>query len=90
MSYPPSAYVCIVIEVSLLSLALADRLNVMRFQLRKANTELQDLNENLERRVVEKTRDIRSILDNLPQAIFQVKSRNGRAVIDEEYSLVIS
>ncbi len=75
-----------VIEVSLLSLALADRLNVMRFQLRKANTELQDLNENLEQRVVEKTRDIRSILDNLPQAIFQVKARNGKPVIDEEYS----
>jgi signal transduction histidine kinase len=75
-----------VIEVSLLSLALADRLNVMRSQLRKANTELQDLNENLEMRVVEKTRDIRSILDNLPQAIFQVKSRDGKTVIDEEYS----
>jgi signal transduction histidine kinase len=79
-----------VIEVSLLSLALADRLNVMRYQLRKANTELQDLNENLEQRVVEKTRDIRSILDNLPQAIFQVKSQSGRIVIDEEYSLFLS
>lgn len=78
-----------VIEVSLLSLALADRLNVMRYQLRKANTELQDLNENLEQRVVEKTRDIRSILDNLPQAIFQVKSKNGKPVIDEEYSLFL-
>jgi hypothetical protein len=79
-----------VIEVSLLSLALADRLNVMRSQLRKANSELQDLNENLELRVVEKTRDIRSILDNLPQAIFQVKAKNGRPIIDEEYSLFLS
>ena len=75
-----------VVEVALLSLALADQLNVMRADLKRANSELKDLNENLEQKVVEKTRDIKSILANLHLGIFQVKNPDHAYIIDSEYS----
>ncbi|MFW7380715.1 MAG: 7TM diverse intracellular signaling domain-containing protein [Oligoflexus sp.] len=75
-----------VIEVALLSIALADRLNTMRNALKKTNAELKDLNENLELKVVEKTHDIKTILATIPQGIFQVRIINDHPVIDQEFS----
>ncbi len=75
-----------VIEVALLSWALADQLNVMRAELKKANSELKEFNETLEQKVVEKTRDIKSILSNIHQGIFQVKNPAHSYEIDQEYS----
>ena len=45
--------------------------------------EIQDLNESLEDRVVERTRDIRSILKNLPQGVFQIGEQSGLTILDE-------
>ncbi len=75
-----------VIEVSLLSLALADRLNSMRAQLKKVNDDLRHLNENLETIVHEKTLDIRSIMANIRQGVFQIKMQGSSLEIDQEYS----
>ena len=48
--------------------------------------EVDDLNENLERKVEEKTRDIRSTLDNIPQGVFRILGKNDDLWIDDEYS----
>jgi signal transduction histidine kinase len=79
-----------VLEISLLSFALADRLNTLKKQLSVANAELRVFNENLEQKVEEKTRDIKSILENIPQGIFQVKITDGQLAVDDEYSKFIA
>ena len=67
-----------IIEVSLLSLALADRLNVL-------SKELKGLNANLENQVAEKTQDIRSMLTHLPVGVFQVQMQS-ELKMSSEYS----
>ena len=74
-------------EVIILSLALADKINILRKQnlliiseLKNSNLDLKneklkvtELNKNLESRVIEKTRDITAILQNIPAGIFMIE-----------------
>ncbi len=48
--------------------------------------EVDELNEGLEQKVAEQTRDIRSTLDNIPQGVFRIVGDVEALKIDEEYS----
>ncbi|MFW7377848.1 MAG: 7TM diverse intracellular signaling domain-containing protein [Oligoflexus sp.] len=71
------------IEFILLSLALGDKISI---EQRKSQKDIEDLNNSLEKKVEEKTRDIRSILTNIHQGIFTLHLENNIAVIDSEFS----
>ncbi|MDQ3230595.1 MAG: ATP-binding protein [Pseudobdellovibrionaceae bacterium] len=60
------------LEVIILALALADRMNRMRNDLAQVNQELAQHFANVNQEVKEKTRDIRGMLDNLELGIFAV------------------
>ncbi|MBF0441805.1 MAG: Hpt domain-containing protein [Oligoflexales bacterium] len=70
-------------EIVLLSLALGDKI---RMEQRQAQNEIEDLNNNLERKVEEKTKDIKSILANIHQGIFTLHNENDIPVIDADFS----
>jgi len=59
-------------EVTILSFALADRLNQMRLQLKGANAELAYQIEHVEEQVLAKTRDIRSIMEHIPLGVCSI------------------
>ncbi|WP_141734032.1 7TM diverse intracellular signaling domain-containing protein [Oligoflexus tunisiensis] len=69
------------VEVVLLSLAVGDK---VRLRQLKADQEIRELNEGLERKVEEKTRDIRSMMGSIRLGIFSIVGQN--LVIDNEYS----
>jgi hypothetical protein len=75
------------VEVLLLSMALGDKYNQMRKDKEKAEREHKEavlaMNRSLEALVKEKTRDIRSMLDNLQLGIFTV---DHNMVISSEHS----
>ena len=71
------------IEVVLLSLAMANKLDELKKQLQVANNSLQLHIENVEQIVAEKTTKIRSILKNIRQGIFSV---GENLTTDEECS----
>jgi two-component sensor histidine kinase len=73
-----------VIEVILLSLGLADIINILLEENVKANKQLEEANLNLEEKVMKRTTDlsgalsnISSLLDNMRQAVFTV-SEGGK------------
>lgn len=74
-------------EVSAFSIALGTRINYIKRQnmnkIERLNDELTELNVNLEKKVEERTKDIREILSHIHQGIFTI--RRGRS-IDAEYS----
>jgi signal transduction histidine kinase len=82
------------LEMVLLSIALGDKIRIEQraahLSIKNLNSQLKELNESLEERVVEKTRDIRSIMTHIPQGIFQIKLVDGSPVIDDEISHFIS
>lgn len=59
-------------EVTILSFALADRLNQLRLGLKDANARLAYQIEHVEEQVLIKTRDIRSIMEHVPLGIFSI------------------
>lgn len=75
------------VEVLLLSMALGDKYNQMRKDKERAEREHKEavlaMNRSLEALVKEKTRDIRSMLDNLQLGIFTV---DHNMVISSEHS----
>ncbi|WP_141735408.1 7TM diverse intracellular signaling domain-containing protein [Oligoflexus tunisiensis] len=73
-----------VIEMLLLSFALADQTNVLRRNLGTANKKLADTLQSIEQIVAEKTQSIRSILETMKQGIVTVKGND--LVIQPEYS----
>ncbi|NRA68324.1 MAG: Hpt domain-containing protein [Pseudobacteriovorax sp.] len=72
------------LEILLLSLALANKLDELKKQLRRANEELKKHLENVEALVEEKTREIRSIMKHIQLGIMVVKGRNLE--VTETYS----
>ncbi len=74
-------------EVALFSVALGVRLKFIQARqsaaIKQLNGELSSMNQALELRVEERTRDIRTILANIKQGIFTVKQD---FTIDPEYS----
>ncbi len=80
-------------EVVLLSLALGDRVNFIRNaqeqKIRDLNGELERHIVNIEQIVEEKTRDIRSIMQNIQQGVFTLQSDPSEkypALIGEDFS----
>ena len=84
-------------QMVLLSLGLGSKINHERAKsaetikelnnhLIKANDSLKDLNQGLEEKVEEKTRDTKAILYNLTQGIFSLKDRGDDIVISGDYS----
>lgn len=71
------------IEVMLLSLALANRLNELKSKLQESNRQLKVYIEDVERIVAEKTLQIRSILKHIQQGIFTV---NKELKVEAEHS----
>jgi signal transduction histidine kinase len=63
-----------ILEVVLLSFALADRLNTLKRELESANRKLEAHVANVEAEVEAKTRDIRSIMNTIRQGIFMITS----------------
>ena len=63
------------LEVVLLSLALAGRLNELKAQLQVVNGKLKVHIENVEQIVEQKTMKIRSILKNIRQGIFSLLAK---------------
>ena len=78
------------IEVTLFSIALGSRINFITTQsaekIAKLNDELIASNLSLESKVIERTRDIKDILGNIPQGIFTL---SDRITIDPDYSLYL-
>ena len=72
------------LEVVLLSFALADRLNTLKRKLQHVNKKLESHLANVEQQVEEKTRDIRSILKTIRQGIFMIMPENLK--IHSDYS----
>lgn len=74
-------------EVLLLSMALGDKINEIRKQKledeRHHREEVLSLNRSLEQKVEQRTRDIRSMLDNLKIGIFTI---NEEGKLDQAYS----
>jgi len=86
-------------EVVLLSLAMGDKMSLIQEEahreisklatdLNVANTSLKDHIENVEAIVEEKTRDIKSMLANIPQGIFMISAKDGLVMPD--YSVHLS
>jgi len=75
------------IEIVLLSLALGDKIRFEQLanhrRIKALNSNLHDLNMQLEDKVLEKTRDIRAILDTIELGIFTI---NRQRKIDPDYS----
>ena len=65
-----------ILEVVLLSFALADRLNTLKRELQVANRKLEAHLANVEQQVEEKTKDIRSIMKTIRQGIFMITPDN--------------
>jgi HPt (histidine-containing phosphotransfer) domain-containing protein len=72
------------LEIMLLALALGDKIYLEQKEARRINSELHrnlerehaaviQLNESLERRVLETTRDVRSLLDHIPQGVLSIE-----------------
>jgi HPt (histidine-containing phosphotransfer) domain-containing protein len=86
-------------EVVLLSLAMGDKMSLIQEEahreisklatdLNAANSALKDHIENVEAIVEEKTRDIKSMLANIPQGIFMISAEDG--LIMPDYSVHLS
>ena len=84
-----------VIEAALISLALADkvrlteknalsRISALNDNLRLESDKVRNLNENLERLVEEKTREIQSIMKNIPLGVLVVKGEE--LLVSDTYS----
>jgi len=71
------------LEVTILSLALADRLHQLRMGLKQANEKLAYQIEHVEEEVMEKTRDIRSIMEHIPLGVFSITADQS---IHKDYS----
>jgi HPt (histidine-containing phosphotransfer) domain-containing protein len=80
-------------EVVLLSLAMGDKMSLIQEEahreisklaadLNVANDALKDHIENVEAIVEEKTRDIKSMLANIPQGIFMISAHDGMIMPD--------
>jgi signal transduction histidine kinase len=67
-------------EVAILSLALGARINEKR---RQHVRQINELNQNLEKKVEERTAKIQSLLKHIPQGILSI---NRRGVLEENYS----
>ncbi|HYX38743.1 MAG TPA: 7TM diverse intracellular signaling domain-containing protein [Oligoflexus sp.] len=87
------------IEVVLLSLAMGDKMSLIQEQahqdisklaadLNAANASLKDHIENVEAIIEEKTRDIKSMLANIPQGIFMISAKD--ALVMPDYSIHLS
>lgn len=72
------------LEIMLLALALGDKIYLEQKESRRINSELHrnlerehaaviQLNESLERRVMETTRNVRSLLDHIPQGVLSIE-----------------
>jgi HPt (histidine-containing phosphotransfer) domain-containing protein len=59
-------------EVTILSFALADRLNQLQIGLKDANNRLAHYLQHVEEQVLLKTRDIRSIMEHIPMGVFSI------------------
>jgi HPt (histidine-containing phosphotransfer) domain-containing protein len=59
-------------EVTILSFALADRLNQLQLRLKEANSRLAHYLQHVEEQVLIKTRDIRSIMEHIPMGVFSI------------------
>ncbi|HET9240578.1 MAG TPA: 7TM diverse intracellular signaling domain-containing protein [Oligoflexus sp.] len=59
-------------EVTILSFALADRLNQLQLGLKEANSRLAHYLQHVEEQVLIKTRDIRSIMEHIPMGVFSI------------------
>lgn len=59
-------------EVTILSFALADRLNQLQLGLKDANSRLAHYLQHVEEQVLIKTRDIRSIMEHIPMGVFSI------------------
>lgn len=73
-----------VLEMLLLSFALADQMNVLRFNLTKSNQKLEKTLASIEHIVDEKTKSIRSIMDTLKEGIITITGQD--LLIEAEYS----
>jgi PAS domain-containing protein len=82
------------LEIMLLALALGDKIYLEQKEARRINKELHrnlerehaavvQLNESLEKRVLEATRNVRSLLDHIPQGVFSIEKS---LKISQEYS----
>ncbi len=71
------------VEVTILSFALADRLNQLKKSVSLSNFKLKDMNDNLEAIVTEKTQEVRSLLDHIPQGVFSIEEN---LKISKQYS----
>ncbi|WP_141732719.1 ATP-binding protein [Oligoflexus tunisiensis] len=56
---------------------------ILNSQLTEKNREIQDMNHNLEVKVEHRTRELKTIFDNIPQG---VASLNGKGIISQNYS----
>ena len=74
------------IEMLLLSLALANRLNDLKSQLQSANAKLEVYIAKVEEIAEQKTRKIKSIFSHIQQGIFTV---NEKLEVDKENSLYL-
>lgn len=74
-------FIGVAVEVVLLSLAMGDK---MKLAVENSARAIRELNESLERKVEEKTRDIRSILANIKIGICTIVSQD--LLVDREYS----
>lgn len=79
-----SMQIASVLVSAFLSYALADQLNLLRFDLARSNTELEKTLESIETIVQEKTENIRTIMNTLQQGIVTVRS--DKLLIEPEYS----
>ncbi len=70
-------------EVTILSFALADRLNQLRLGLKDANDQLAYHIATVEEQVLTKTRDIRSIMEHIPLGVFSIDSK---FLVHKDYS----
>ncbi|NRA63156.1 MAG: Hpt domain-containing protein [Pseudobacteriovorax sp.] len=72
------------------SLFICTQAAMLSVRFNKLFDEVDDLNENLENKVIAKTRDIKSTLDNLPQGVFRIIKDDDNLVVDDEFSRALS
>lgn len=79
-----SQQVSSVLEMLLLSFALADQMNILRFNLAQSHEKLEKTLQSIEEIVNQKTQSIRSIMDTLQVGIITITSQ--QFLIEAEYS----
>jgi HPt (histidine-containing phosphotransfer) domain-containing protein len=80
-----SLQIASVLEMLLLSFALADQMNILRFNLARSHQQLEKTLSSIEEIVDQKTQSIRSIMNTLKEGVLTIAGQEF--VIEAEYSL---